>query len=142
MGTTDDENWRNKKEVEEKRRIKKRLQQSGTKARDTEGKGRLGTDRGDTHEGGEQERDKINGRKGKIPAGFLSSELYTRARGVAQCRAVGPELLKAVFCSKARSAAMSGMSAEGAKMVGVGRGMSRQFQQLYSCGCLSLIFLT
>lgn len=31
---------------------------------------------------GRQERDKIDGRKGKIPAGFLSSELYTRARGV------------------------------------------------------------
>lgn len=79
MGT-DDENGRDKKEVEQKRRIKKRLQQSGTSERDTEGKWRLGTDRGDTHEGGEQERDQIDGRKGKIPAGFLSSELYTRAR--------------------------------------------------------------
>lgn len=58
----------------------------------------------------------------------------------AQSRAVGPELLKAAFCSKARSAAMSGVSAEGAKMVGVGRGTSQQFQQLYSCGCRAVLF--
>lgn len=45
---------------------------------------------------------------------------------MAQSRAAGSELLNAVFCSKARSAAMSDVSAEGAKMVGVGRGMSQQ----------------
>lgn len=51
-------------------------------------------------------------------------ELYSRASGVTQSRTVGPELLSAVFCSKARSAAMLDVSAEGAKTVAVGSGLA------------------
>lgn len=109
MGSADDENGRNRKEVEEKR-----IKKGGE--RDTGGEIKT-----PMRVESKRERD-IDGKKGK----FLSAELYTRARGVAQSRAAGSELLNAVFCSKARSAAVSDVSAEGAKMVGVGRGMSQQ----------------
>lgn len=122
---------KSRKEVVQKRGIKKRglrWEEGAAKWAEHKGRrrenGRFWTERGDTHEGGERRRDKIDWRKGKIPAGFLTGELWSRARGVTQSRPVGPELLNMVFCSKGRSAAMLDVSAEGAKMVGVGREMT------------------
>lgn len=70
--------WKNRKEVAQKRRIKKRgLRWKEAAAKWAEHKGHGGVEdfeqkRGDTHEGEEWKRDKIDWRKGKIPAGFLS----------------------------------------------------------------------
>lgn len=110
-------------------------------AQRTRGKsGRFWTERGDTYEGEVRNRDKIDWRKRKIPAGFLSSELYSRARGVTQSWAVGPELLNTVFCSKARSTAVLDVSAEGAKMVGVGRGMATKHLSSFTRVLCTVIF--